>query len=96
MKILSFLFFGLLTAEGHSMLPFAQMQRAKTADASPVLLEVYYETLCPDSIAFIVNQFYPVLGQINDIINASLVPYGKATVGRDMEEESLHANLLGC
>jgi interferon gamma-inducible protein 30 len=54
-------------------------QHQKSKAAPPVLLEVYYETLCPDSKAFIVNQLYPTVQQINDIINVSLVPYGKAT-----------------
>ncbi|XP_055343009.1 uncharacterized protein LOC129591395 [Paramacrobiotus metropolitanus] len=52
-------------------------------DAAPVLLEVYYETLCPDSRAFITNQLYPTLQQINSIMNVSMIPYGKATQKQD-------------
>ncbi|XP_055330576.1 gamma-interferon-inducible lysosomal thiol reductase-like [Paramacrobiotus metropolitanus] len=53
------------------------------ADAEPVLLEVFYETLCPNSIAFIKNQLYPTVQQIISIVNVSMVPYGKATQTKD-------------
>lgn len=68
------------TAKSHHKFP---QHIQKNSEADPVLLEVYYETLCPDSIAFVVNQLYPTVQQINDIINVSLVPYGKATEKQD-------------
>jgi interferon gamma-inducible protein 30 len=39
---------------------------------------LYYETLCPDCQGFVRNQMYPVFGQLADIIDLQLVPYGNA------------------
>lgn len=44
-----------------------------------VKVSVYYETLCPDSIAFIVSQLWPVFKTVGSIIEVDLVPYGKAS-----------------
>lgn len=43
-----------------------------------VLVTVYYEALCPDSRSFIKHQLKPTFDQIEDYIEVSLVPYGKA------------------
>ncbi|KAI1290096.1 Gamma-interferon-inducible lysosomal thiol reductase [Halotydeus destructor] len=43
-----------------------------------VKVSVYYETLCPDSIAFIKNQLTPTYNDIGEIMDIELVPYGKA------------------
>ena len=48
--------------------------------ASPVLVEVYYESMCPDSKYFIREQLVPAVQKIPEIINFRLIPYGKATV----------------
>lgn len=44
-----------------------------------VKVSVFYETLCPDSIAFIVNQLWPVYKTVGSIMDIDLVPYGKAS-----------------
>ncbi|XP_050304863.1 gamma-interferon-inducible lysosomal thiol reductase-like [Anthonomus grandis grandis] len=45
-----------------------------------VQVQVYYESLCPYSIDFIVNQLYPGFLTIgSDKINLELIPYGHAT-----------------
>lgn len=41
---------------------------------------VLYESLCPDSVNFLRDQFYPAYSTIKERINVELVPYGKATV----------------
>ncbi|OXA57376.1 GILT-like protein 1 [Folsomia candida] len=45
-------------------------------------LTVYYESLCPDSRRFIINQLYPTInllgGVNNEFLEAEFVPYGKA------------------
>jgi len=46
---------------------------------SPVLVEVYYESMCPDSKYFIREQLVPAVQKIPEIINFRLIPYGKAT-----------------
>lgn len=48
--------------------------------ADKVSLGVYYETLCPDSIAFITYQLYPTIQSLGlEKINVDLVPFGKAS-----------------
>lgn len=46
---------------------------------SRVKVSVFYETLCPDSIAFIRYQLYPTFQNVSDIMDVELVPYGKAS-----------------
>lgn len=41
---------------------------------------VYYESLCPDSQAFITKQLYPSMKILKDHIDLHLVPFGKSTV----------------
>lgn len=45
-------------------------------------IEVYYETLCPDSKRFINNQVSKIYQNnlLQNITNVILVPYGKASV----------------
>jgi len=49
---------------------------------SQLRLTVYYESRCPDSRRFIVNQLYPTLQLLNvsnNYFEAEFIPYGKAT-----------------
>jgi len=48
--------------------------------SSPVHLGVFYESLCPDSKDFIVNQLQKVYSRLSDIMFLELVPYGNAQV----------------
>lgn len=41
---------------------------------------VYYESLCPDSQAFITKQLYPSMKILKDHVDLHLVPFGKSTV----------------
>lgn len=43
-----------------------------------VKVSVYYESLCPDSVAFIDNQLVPTFKKLSKAIDLDLVPYGKA------------------
>lgn len=56
-----------------------------TAQKVPVI--VYYESLCPDSQAFVTNQLYPAMkSPIGRFVDLKLVPFGKSnytTVGSD-------------
>lgn len=45
-----------------------------------VNITVYYETLCPDSKAFILSMLYPNFPKLKDYISLRLVPFGKANV----------------
>jgi len=43
-------------------------------------VDVYYESLCSDSMRWIVNQLVPSYPELKRHIYVTLVPYGKATV----------------
>ncbi|KAF7268135.1 hypothetical protein GWI33_018698 [Rhynchophorus ferrugineus] len=62
-----------------SLLAFTSAKSIR--DQEPVQVQVYYETLCPDSIAFITQQLYPnylIFGP-DGLIDIELVPYGHAS-----------------
>jgi len=44
-----------------------------------VSIQVYYETLCPDSIAFITQQLFPTYIKLGKYLNVEFKPYGFAT-----------------
>ncbi|EEB20424.1 gamma-interferon-inducible lysosomal thiol reductase precursor, putative [Pediculus humanus corporis] len=47
---------------------------------------VYYESLCPDSIAFVTNQLAPAQStRLKNYMDVQLVPYGKASHSRSEE-----------
>ncbi|XP_074603602.1 gamma-interferon-inducible lysosomal thiol reductase-like [Brevipalpus obovatus] len=48
-------------------------------------IAVYYETRCPDSKGFLINQLYPTYKEMPDIMNIDLVPYGKASYKQNGE-----------
>jgi len=45
----------------------------------PVQIQVYYETLCPDSIDFISQQLYPTYQNLGKYLNIEFVPFGFAS-----------------
>ncbi|KAF4530958.1 hypothetical protein B566_EDAN011339, partial [Ephemera danica] len=47
--------------------------------ANPTVVSIYYESLCPDSIAFINTQFTPTYNELGkENIQVDYLPYGKA------------------
>ena len=48
--------------------------------SKPVAVEVYFESLCPDSEQFIIDQLYPVYKKLlgKKIFTVELIPYGNA------------------
>lgn len=46
----------------------------------PILVEVYYESMCPDSKYFINHKLVPVMTKLSQYLMLRLIPYGKATV----------------
>lgn len=42
-------------------------------------MNVYYESLCPDSAKFINEQLYPALQQFRGNVDLKLIPFGKAS-----------------
>lgn len=49
--------------------------------AAPVHVDVYFESYCPDSIAFVNTQLWPTWQKLQDdeVFTFTLYPYGKAT-----------------
>ena len=45
-----------------------------------ILVDLYYEVLCPDSRSFVLYQLYPAWQTLSQIFTLNLVPYGKAYV----------------
>lgn len=59
----------------------------------PVLVEVYYEALCPDSRSFLLTELLPTYEKIPKAMNVQLIPYGKAktsTSGNSFKFECQH------
>lgn len=60
-----------------------QMEETKSSkvDAKDKMeLSVYYESLCPDSRRFFINQLGPVYAELSDYIDLDLVPFGHARI----------------
>jgi len=53
---------------------------SKPKDVKPVLVELYYESLCPGCRAFMMSQLYPTFLKLKDsgIMDIKLYPYGNA------------------
>lgn len=46
--------------------------------AAPVKIDVYYESLCPDCIGYIVDVLYPSSVLLGSIVDVTVIPYGNA------------------
>jgi hypothetical protein len=54
--------------------------RLKSADDGEVSLEVYFESLCPDSVAWLAEQLKPTHDELGHYMKVDYVPFGKAFV----------------
>lgn len=55
------------------------------SDRSNVSVDVYYESLCSDSMRWIVTQLVPSYPELKNHLHVTFVPYGKATHTRESE-----------
>ncbi|XP_042223481.1 gamma-interferon-inducible lysosomal thiol reductase-like [Homarus americanus] len=68
-----------------SFLLLAFLASALAQDAPPVKIDLYYETLCPYSIEFVVDQLYPTWTILKDIMEVEMFPFGNAHYKQDGE-----------
>jgi len=61
-------------------------------ESENVKIDVYYETLCPDSIQFIRRQLYPTFNKIGEIMDITLIPYGKAEHNEYKEDVEIYCH----
>ncbi|XP_071450061.1 GILT-like protein 1 [Hetaerina americana] len=50
---------------------------------STVHVDIYYESLCPDSMAFITKQFYPTYKKMAKYMKVNFIPYGNSNTTKD-------------
>ena len=62
-----------------AFLLLAQTVKAETK----VKVDVYYETLCPDSIGFLIRQLIPSYDTMKEMMQLNLIPFGKAEVSEN-------------
>ena len=58
-----------------TFLLFQQIQGKESVN-----IQVYYESLCPDSINFITQQLYPTYQALGNYMNIEFIPFGNADV----------------
>ena len=51
-----------------------------------VVVDLYYEVLCPDSRSFVLYQLFPAWQGLRDIFTINYVPYGKALVSIQLKD----------
>ena len=52
----------------------------KPPDPNPrLVVDVYYECLCPDSRYFVLHQLLPAFQKVGSLMTIHMWPYGKAT-----------------
>ena len=54
---------------------------SSSSSAPALLIDVIYESLCPDSTRFISQQIPPMYEALGQAVNVQFRPYGFATVG---------------
>jgi len=64
----------------------------QNSTSNTVKIDVYYETLCPDSIQFIRQKLYPTFGKIGEIMDINLIPYGKAEHTQYREDVEIYCH----
>jgi len=58
----------------------------KAQDVQKVKIDIYYESLCPDSRNFISYTFWPAFQKFERYLDVKLIPFGKAEINNDGTE----------
>lgn len=56
-------------------------------------MQVYYETLCPDSQNFIRDQLFPTYEKLGQYLKIEFIPYGFASVSKLIEIDAIRDEL---
>lgn len=70
--------------------------QALAQNAPPVKIHLYYETLCPYSIDFVINQLYPTWSLVKDIMEVEMFPFGNANVSQSLVPASTNGEAIIC
>eukprot|EP00092_Neocalanus_flemingeri_P014375 GFUD01015506.1.p1 GENE.GFUD01015506.1~~GFUD01015506.1.p1 ORF type:complete len:243 (+),score=54.48 GFUD01015506.1:66-794(+) len=63
-----------------------QVSDAMRVETGKVVVDLYYEVLCPDSRSFVVYQLFPAWQRLRDIFTINYIPYGKALTYGDTDK----------
>ncbi|KAK8777659.1 hypothetical protein V5799_028994 [Amblyomma americanum] len=78
----SFLLLSLLWLAALAAIASARMFKSRRIDFSQIpkttRIQVYYESLCPYSIAFITEQLWPTYVRVGYLMDVQLIPFGNA------------------
>nr|ACJ23247.1 gamma-interferon-inducible lysosomal thiol reductase [Penaeus monodon] len=66
-----------------SLLLLACVAATLAQDAPPVKIHLYYESLCPYSIDFVISQLYPTWTILKEIMEVEMFPFGNASYQPD-------------
>ncbi|XP_064477188.1 gamma-interferon-inducible lysosomal thiol reductase-like [Ornithodoros turicata] len=69
----------LMTSYGCALVGVCEKKTACVEPGTKVLVEVFYESYCPDSKRFVLEQLNSTYPELSSIIELDLVPYGKAS-----------------
>ncbi|KAF4521313.1 hypothetical protein B566_EDAN002317 [Ephemera danica] len=87
------LFSFLPSQQDEKSIPLAE-EKVSTSKPSivPLRVDVFYETLCPDSRSFFIRQLLPTYEKSPELLDISLIPYGKAST----QQEASGKYLFNC
>ncbi|XP_077498835.1 gamma-interferon-inducible lysosomal thiol reductase-like [Amblyomma americanum] len=88
----SFLLLSLLWLAALAAIASARMFKSRRIDFSQIpkttRIQVYYESLCPYSIAFITEQLWPTYVRVGYLMDVQLIPFGNAFKEQQQQQQS--------
>ena len=85
MKILAVILFPFTTVAGRMMIPPRPWNggRENSLETAQIQVEVFYESMCPDSKHFVETTLSSLLNDFSSYLSISMVPYGKGNTVQD-------------